>query len=79
MLIFVIITWTCNGGGGFLKFSNNAETVSMNFLYSVTLKSIGLPKTLFLPMHNFLMSCPRHLENIHSLSYINLLNGNISH
>lgn len=47
MLIFVIITWTCNGGGGFLKFSTNAETISMNFLYSVTLKSIGLPNTLF--------------------------------
>ena len=79
MLIFVIITWTCNGGGGFLKFSTNAETISMNFLYSVTLKSIGLPNTLFLLMHNLLMSCPRHLENTHSLSYINLLNGNIFH
>lgn len=78
MLIFVIITWTCNGGGGFLKFSNNAETVSNELLYSVTLKSIGLPKT-YLLMHNFLMSCPRHLEKYTFTKLYKSSKRNISH
>ena len=60
--------------GNFLMFIGNveSETISMNLLYSVTLKSIGLPCTLNGSIiHDFVTSYISHLEN-DSPSYTDL-------
>ena len=61
--------------GNFLMFIGNVEskTTSVNLLYLVTLKSIGLTCTLNGSIiHDFVTSCVSHLENIGPPSYADL-------
>lgn len=48
------------------------KIISVNFSYSVALKSIGVSCTLndLLPMRDSVTCCTNHLENIGSLSYV---------
>lgn len=72
LMLYQILT------SSFLKVCYNLESEikSMNFLYSITLKLIGLSYILMdiLPMHDFVTSCTDHLENTGLIRYAELAN-----
>ena len=59
-----------------VRYNVESETWSVNFLYSATLKLIGLSCILngCFTHARFVTSCVDHLENIGSIRYANLLN-----
>lgn len=76
VLGFDVIPELYNGKFLMISFSVESETRSVNFLFSVRLKAIGLSCALsgFLPLPDFVTSLLDLMANIGSRSYTNLFN-----